>query len=154
MLEKLSDRNTWISTLKYFLFFSLFYFIIKYILKDQEQNFFSSETFTDIIRFSLIMSLLFLFTQRVKMKRDENEEPEKIPAGGFRYYTGFFLFLSIILIVLGSVILVTGLAVFKLLSDEPLSANHILKPMLVLVSMALVLTIFTFFSYRIKQKKL
>lgn len=149
MLARLKHKSAWISTLKYFIIFSIFYSLVKYVFRDQGEEFFSFNTFSKIIGFSLFMSLLFLLFNKPNHQKEE-EVIEKRKLG---YYAGFFLFMSLFLLVLGSILLLIGFIIFRFVSDEPLTAWHFLKPMIVLVAMAFLLTFFYFISDRIKLYK-
>ena len=153
MLEQLRHKNTWIRTLKYFVVFAIFYSIVKYLFKDGDREFFSFETFTNIIGFSLVMSIIFLFTLGAKMKTEPADDEPVVYDRSFKYYAGFFLFLSLILVIVGIVLLLIGFAVFKIFSDETISTTDFLKPIAVFIAMALLMTIYAFFSDRLKRKR-
>ena len=99
------------------------------------------------------MSLIFLFTFKPGSEPEYRESKEEIAGRKFSYYASFFVFMALILVVLGSVLLLAGLLIFSFISNDTLSARDFLKPIVVLIVMALLFTMYSFVSDRLKLSK-
>ena len=153
MLEQLKHKNAWKRTVKYFVFLFLFYAVVKYLLRDSDTEYFSYKTFTHILGFSLLMSVIFLFTFKPEAEPGYHETKEEIASRKFSYYANFFIFLALGLVVLGSLLLLAGVLIFKFVSNELLSASDFLKPITTMIVMALLFTLYSYISDRIQLSR-
>ena len=152
MMSKFKQKRFWYTLLGYFIFLLVINVLVSAIDRDKSLPFINPKMIGDKVGISLLMAMIFAFGTKYDESDDDNID--EIRQRRFSYYAGYFLMLSVIMLFLGLLLLGIAFFFFMLFSDQEMNYTEMfLKPLVVLVIMILLYTLYVYISDRVKLRK-